>query len=100
MWKTVQAIFLSEKKSDYKIVCIIYSSLGTQKYFPYIYGFPGGTSIKSLLAKAGDTGTQVQSLGQKDPLEEGMATHSSILSWRISRTEGPGRLQSMGSQRV
>ena len=44
--------------------------------------------------------TQVQSLGQEDPLEEGMATHSSILAWRISRTEEPGRLQSMGSQRV
>ena len=43
---------------------------------------------------------QVQSLGQEDPLEEGMATHSSILAWRIPQTEGPGRLQSMGSQRV
>ena len=38
--------------------------------------------------------------GQKDPLEEGMATHSSILSWRISRTEEPGELQSMGLQIV
>ena len=45
--------------------------------------------------------TQVQSLGREDPLEEGMATHSSILAWRIpTRTEEPGRLQSMGSQRV
>ena len=35
--------------------------------------------------------------GQKDPLEEGMATHSSVLAWRISRTEEPGGLQSMGS---
>ena len=39
--------------------------------------------------------TQVQSLGQEDPLEEGMATHSSILAWRIPWTEDPGRLQSM-----
>ena len=39
--------------------------------------------------------TQVQSLGQEDPLEEGMATHSSILAWRIPWTEEPGRLQSM-----
>ena len=38
----------------------------------------------------------VQSLGQEDPLEEGMATHSSILAWRIPWTEEPGRLQSMG----
>jgi len=39
-------------------------------------------------------------LGWKDPLEEGMATHSSILGWRIPWTEEPGGLQSMGSQRV
>ena len=44
--------------------------------------------------------TWVQSLGQEDSLEKGMATHSSILAWRIPRTEEPGRLQSMGSQRV
>ena len=44
--------------------------------------------------------TQVQSLGQEDPLEEEMATHSSILVWKIPWTEEPGRLQSMGSQRV
>ena len=44
--------------------------------------------------------TWVQSLGQEDPLEKGMATHSSILAWRISCTEEPGRLQSMGQQRV
>ena len=41
-----------------------------------------------------------QSLGQEDPLEKEMATHSSILAWKISRTEEPGGLQSMGSQRV
>ena len=38
----------------------------------------------------------VQSLGQEDPLEKGMATHSSVLAWRIPWTEEPGRLQSMG----
>ena len=43
---------------------------------------------------------QVQSLGREDLLEEGMATHSSILAWRISWTEEAGGLQSMGSQRV
>ena len=41
-----------------------------------------------------------RSLGRGDPLEEGMATHSNILAWRIPRTEEPGGLQSMGSQRV
>ena len=44
--------------------------------------------------------TQVQSLGQEDPLEKKMATHSSIIAWRIPWTEEPGRLQSMGLQRV
>ena len=44
--------------------------------------------------------TQVQSLGQEDPLEKEMATHSSTLAWKISWTEEPGRLQSMGSQRI
>ena len=44
--------------------------------------------------------TWVQSLGWEDPLDKGMATHSSILAWRISWTEEPRRLQSMGSQRV
>ena len=43
---------------------------------------------------------QVQSLGQEDPLEEGTATHSSILAWRIPWTEELGGLQSTGSQRV
>ena len=42
----------------------------------------------------------VQSLGQENPLEKGMATYSSILAWRIPWTEEPGRLQSIGSQRV
>ena len=44
--------------------------------------------------------TQVWSLGQEDPLEKGMEIHSSILAWRIPWTEEPGRIQSMGSQRV
>ena len=44
--------------------------------------------------------TRVQSLGQEDPLEKEMATHSSILAWKIPWTEEPGRLQPMGSQRV
>ena len=42
----------------------------------------------------------IRSLGQEEPLETEMATHSSILAWKIPRTEEPGRLQSMGSQRV
>ena len=53
-------------------------------------------TIKSLPAVQD---TQVRSLGQEDPLEKGMATHSSILAWRIPWTEEPGGLQSMGSQK-
>ena len=44
--------------------------------------------------------TRVQSLGREDPLEKRMAIHTGILAWRILRTENPGGLQSMGSQRV
>ena len=44
--------------------------------------------------------TRVPSLGREDPLEEGMANHSSVLAWRIPWTEEPGRPQSIGSQRV
>ena len=55
--------------------------------------------VKNLPANAGDRDS-VQSLGREDPLEEGMATHSCILAWRIPGTEEPGGLQSMGSQRV
>ena len=43
---------------------------------------------------------QVGSQGQEDPLEEGLEAHASILAWKISWTEEPGRLKSMGSQRV
>ena len=53
--------------------------------------------LKRLLATQE---TRVQSLGREDPLEKEVATHSSILAWRIPWREEPGRLQSMGSQRV
>ena len=57
--------------------------------------------VKSLPVHAGDVrDVQVQSLSREDPLEEGMATHPSILAWRIPWTEEPGGLQSTGSQRV
>ena len=56
--------------------------------------------VKNPSANAGDINYATQSLGQEDPLEEGMETHSSILAWRIPQTEEPGGLQSIGSQRV
>ena len=60
-------------------------------------GLPGGSMIKNLPAKQE---TWVRSLGREDSLEKGMATHSSILAWRIFWTEEPGGLRSMRSQRV
>ena len=63
-------------------------------------GFPGALVIKNLTAYAGDIRDAGLILGWEDPLEEGMATHASILAWRIPWTEGHGGLQSMGSQRV
>ena len=63
----------------------------------YIRGFPGVSVVKNPLAMQE---TWVQSLGPEDPLEEEMATQSSILAWEISWTKEPGRLQFIGSQRV
>ena len=60
-------------------------------------GFPGGSAGKESPAMRE---TWVQSLGWEDPLEKGTATHSSILAWGIPWTEEPGRLKSMGLQRV
>ena len=59
--------------------------------------FKGGSDDK---ASANKTGDWVRSLGQEEPLEKAMAPHSSTLAWKIPWTEEPGRLQSMGSQRV
>ena len=85
----------------------IFSSLG------YIYlgvellghmltqGFPGGASGNEPICQCRRRkDAPVQSLGWEDPLEEGMATHSTVLAWRILWTEGPGELQTMGLQRV
>ena len=60
-------------------------------------GFPDGSAVKTPSAMKE---TKVQSLDQENPLEEGMANHSSILAWRIPWTEEPGGLESIGSQRV
>jgi len=56
--------------------------------------------VKNLSATQYTQGMRVQSLGQEDPLEKEIATHSSILTWRIPWTEEPGGLQSMRFQRV
>ena len=61
------------------------------------WGFPVAQMVKNLPAMQE---TQVQSLGREDSLAKGMATHDSILAWRIPRTEEPGGLQFIGSQRI
>ena len=66
-----------------------------------LFGFPGGTSGKEPTCKCWKhKEMQVRSLGQEDPLKEGMATHSSILAQRIPWTEEPGGLWSIMSQRL
>ena len=68
-------------------------------YSQYVIGVgsPGALVLKNLPANAGDI---KRSLGPQDPLEKGMATHSSILAWRIPWAEDPGGLQSMGLQKI
>ena len=65
-----------------------------------IQGFPGGSAVKNPPVMQEMQKTRVQSLGQEDPLEEVLKTHSSILARRIPWTEEPGGLQSIGSQRA
>ena len=68
-------------------------------YSWYVYirhGFPGGTGDKEPVCQSGD----IRDSGGKDPLEEGIATHSRILAWRTPWTEEPGGLQSPGWPRV
>ena len=60
-------------------------------------GFPAGSVVKNPPVKQE---TWVRSLGPEGPLEKEMATHSSVLAWRLSWTEEPGGLQTIGSQRV
>ena len=67
---------------------------------PVCTGFPCGSVVKNPSAMKETQEMKFRSLGWGDPLEEEMATHSSILAWRLPWTEEPGGLQSVGSQRV
>ena len=84
------------------LINIIHVFCNTHKStYPSPYGAsPVAQAVKNLPAMQKTQETQVQSLGQEDPLEEEMVTHSSILACNIPWTEEPGRLQSMGTQRV
>ena len=63
-------------------------------------GFPGGSAVKNLAVMQELQEMRVRSLSREDPLEEDMATPSSVLAWRLPGTEEPGGLQSIGLQRV
>ena len=69
----------------------------TRAKYPGIQSFPGGSDSKAFAYDVGDLGLI---LDWEDPLEKQMATDSSTLAWKISWTEEPGGLQSMGSHRV
>ena len=71
--------------------------LHNYRFFPLPHH---GSAVKNLPANGEDAGMQVQSPGQEDPLEEEMATHSNILAWEILWRGEPGRLYSVGLQRV
>ena len=83
---TGETIALTRQAFVSKAVSLLFSTLG----------FPGGSVVNPPAMQE----TWVQSLGWGDLLEKEMATHSSILAWKIPRMEEPGRLQSMGSRRV
>ena len=69
-------------------------------YLEIVYvGFPGSSNGKESACNAGDQGS-IPGISREDPLEKGMATHSSVLAWRIPGAGEPGGLPSMGSHRV
>ena len=71
--------------------------MNSENYFKLYWVAPLAQTVKNTPAR---WETWVQSLGWEDPIEEGMATHSSILAWRIPWTEEPDEIESMGLQRV
>ena len=88
----IGSVFLTTETPQTTTACVA-NQIILKYYLSKVWSLPGGSDSKESACNAG-------SLGQEDPLEKGMATHSSILAWRIPQTEKPGRIQSMGSQRV
>ena len=82
-------------KNDFSSEIKLFSNIMAHLYI--FRGFSGGTMVKNSFAMQE---MRVRSLGQEDPLEEEMATHSSILAWKITWTEEPRGLQSIGLQRT
>ena len=95
------SLFLNQTPSSLKFFFFLNNSIPI-RFVWGLYSLSIWTSLVVQTVKNLHTTqeTQVQSLGQEDPLEKGMATHSSIHAWRIPWTEEPGGLQSTGSQRV
>ena len=91
----------SEKRREegWEVLIIINNLLGT-RHFAMHFLASSSLVAQRLKRLPGMRETQVQSLGQEDPLEKEIATHSSTLAWRIAWREESGRLQSMGLQRV
>ena len=109
--KTGKGKHRNQPHSTLKLILVFTSHLIRQMGFPRSFCFlvfffffgprlPRWCSGKEPTCQCRRHETQVLSLGQEDPLEEGMATHCSILAWRIPWTEEPGGLLSTGSQRV
>ena len=98
-WKLLRKKCTYTCKSDSPaVVCLLLLLLFVFFFlFVWLFLIPMAQIITNLPAMQE---TQIQYLGQEDTLENEMATHSSILAWRSPRTEEPGRLQSMGLQRV
>ena len=88
---TCMFIHQVSNENDYSLFCLLVCC---------VLGFPHSSVIKNPPPMQEPQEMKVQSLGREDPLEEGIVTHSSILAWRIPRTEETGGLQPMGSQRV
>ena len=98
--------FLSTAKFHHQpcipFLCTIYEESIFGSFILFL-GFPGGSEVKASACNVGDLGLipgSGRSPGREDPLEKEMATHSSVLAWRIPGTGEPGRLPSMGSHRV
>ena len=103
-WMKIFVYHISHKSLLSRIHNELYTSATTKKKKKqrkkWVKDFPGGSMVKNPPANVGDIGDTISILDWKDPLEEEMATHSSILPWRIPWTEKPGGLQPKGSQGV
>ena len=100
VWWQGEGHWLERAQRNFCLLEMVWTLLWIMGLHKYILDFPGGTSGKEPTCSCRRHKTGVRPLRQEDPLEEGMATHSSILALRISWTEEPGGLWSMGLQRV